>query len=203
MQGTDRAQRSSRAAMLGGLVAMVTLTLGGCSNDDPRYHPSTLAPLTQSQTGSLSASPTRSPTPTGTQAMPDEAQVNTVYVEFIGNYRRAQDLDASERRPYLARWMADPGLGDAVRVFAEQQRNHQRSTGKLVPRIISTHVSGDSATVNACVDQRKFNLVDSRTGKVLTAGGSPTYWAVASLRRTAHGWRIVKLTDRRKKCALQ
>lgn len=203
MRGTGREKRRSRAAVVGGLVAVVFLVLSGCSNNDPRYHPSTLAPLTQSPTDAASASPVGSPTPTGTQGMQDKDQVNAIYVEFLANYRRAQDLDAPRRRSYLAAWMADPGLSDAVKVFAQQHRNHQRSTGNLVPRILSIHVSGDTASVNACVDQRKFNIVDSRTGKVLTGGGSATYWAVASLRRTAIGWRIVKLTDRRKKCALQ
>lgn len=179
------------------LAALASLSLVGCSHSDSRYRPGTLPPLSPSSAASVST--TRKPAPTGTQGLSDRDQIKSIYVQFVRHYQQAEDQPAAQRRAFLSRWMTDPGLSSMTEAIDRQVAEHKHSSGKFSPHIMSIRVTGSTATVNDCLDQRHFHMKDTRTGKVV-GDGSDFLWTVVTLSHTAVGWRVSNPSYRNKTC---
>lgn len=199
MRGMRRRHRTSTAVLAAGLAVLVALVLGGCSNDDPKYKPGTLPPLSPSGSASGSASTTPTASPTGTQGLSDKEQVKAVYLGFIRHYQQAEDQPPARRRSFLAQWMTDPGLTSMTKAIDKQVEEHKHSSGHFAVNIISIKVSGSTATVDDCLDQRHFDMKDTRTGKVV-GEGSDFVWTLVRMKHTEVGWRVSKPTYRNKSC---
>ncbi|HEX6445427.1 MAG TPA: hypothetical protein VF053_10090 [Streptosporangiales bacterium] len=179
------------------LVVVAALTLAACSTNDPKYRPGTLPPLSPTPTAVASSS--ASPSPTGTRGMADKDQVRVVYLGFVRHYQQAEDQPAGRRRAFLSQWMTDPGLASMTKAIDQQVAQHRHSSGRFRPNIMSIKVSGSTAIVDDCLDQRHFHMKDTRTGKVV-GGGSDFLWAVVTLKKAAEGWRVSNPSYRNKTC---
>lgn len=197
MSGSHRHHRTSRAQISAGLALLCAAILIGCTHGDPKYRPGTLPPLSPSETPSDSVTPTQ--TPSGTQGISDKDQVNAVYLGFLKNYPEAQDVPKARRRLYLSRWMTEPGLSSMVKGINDEVAQHQRNVGGFVPHIMSIRVSGTTATVNDCMDQSKFDVKDTRTGKIVSSGPDHV-WTVVYMKKTPDGWRVSHPTWKHRSC---
>lgn len=197
MRETGRRHHASRAVHMVGLALVVAMTVTGCAKDDPKYRPGTLPPLSPSKT--MFTPITRAPTPRGTDAMSDKEQVKAIYVGFVKHYPAAQDVPKEGRRKYLSQWMTEPGLSAMVKGVNEEVAQHQRNFGAFVPHIMSISVRGTRATVNDCMDQSRFNVKDTRTGKVVSSGPDRV-WTIVYMKRTSDGWRVSHPTWKRQSC---
>lgn len=197
MRGMCRLRETSRAVHALGLALVVAMALTGCTDDDPKYSPGTLPPLSPTETTSTPV--TGAPSPSRTHGMSDEEQVKTVYIGFVKHYPLAQNVSKSSRRKYLSRWMTEPGLSTMVEGINDEVEQHQRNVGAFVPHIMSISVKGSSATVSDCMDQSKFNVRDTRTGKIVSTGPDRV-WTIVYMKRTSNGWRVSHPTWKRQSC---
>lgn len=178
------------------LVVVAAASLGACG-EDPQ--PPSLPPLTETPTPS-SASPSGRPSGTSTQGLSDKQQVEILYLDFLANYRKAQDRPKKARRAYLSRWMIDPALTQITGSINGQEQAHQRSAGKYESNIISIRLKGSDATVDDCVDQSGFVIKDTKTGEVVSDDSSDYFWAVATMKKTKKGWRIDQTGSEKEAC---
>jgi hypothetical protein len=198
MRGSLRHRRTSSALVSAGLAVLVALVFSACSNDDPKYRPGTLPPLSPSD--STSGAPSPAPSASGTQGMSDRQQVRTMYLDFIGHYPAVQKQPEGRRQQFLSTWMVDPALSAMKHSIDRQLANHERVDGLAVPHIMSIRVTGTSAVVNDCADQSRVRTVDTRTGRTIDDSTSPTTWLVTWMKKTAAGWRVSRLGYRDKSC---
>lgn len=193
-----RARRVRTAAPVA-LLAATGLT--GCSSgsgEEPAVLPPiTATPSTPAPVGTL---PSPSSTPTGTAGMSDARQVRSVYLRVAATYKKASQMPAADREPYLSQWMIDPALGIFVDAMAQADKRHERRTGKRVPHLFNVSVDGDTAHVDDCSDDREALRKDTDTGEVV-AGGQEHLWYTADLKRTSEGWRIYRTSVRSEPCA--
>lgn len=172
------------------VTAIALLAVAGCGPGE-REKPATLPPVTPGDSSSGETSiQSPSPSATTTHGLSDEEQVRAIYVAFLARYREGQDMQKVERKRHLSQWMTDPALSSTVEGIEEQRKAHKRSYGEFTPHIMSTKLSGDTATVNDCVDQSDFVLKNTRTGKIEGGESPDRFWSVATLEKTPSGWRV-------------
>lgn len=184
-------------ALAVGLPGALALSLVGCASDNPDERPGTLPPLTPTET--TSSGRTTTPTPSSTHSKSDKEEIRTVYVGFVRHYQQAEDQPATRRMAFLSRWMTEPGLSSMTRAIDQQVAQHKHSSGTFKPHIMSITISGSTATVNDCLDQRHFHMKDTRTGKIV-GGGSDFLWTVVTMKHTQEGWRVSNPSYRNKAC---
>lgn len=160
--------RSARA--LAG-AALLTLLLAGCSaGDDPGQ------PTAEPTTTSTSV-PTSTPTPD------EQAAVLDVY------YRYWDATVAAQRGNPDPELFADNATGSLVEEELAQARYYQEygivREGEPTFSQVGVTVSGDAATVVACVDQSAWDVREA-TGEALGV-----YAMATELSRLAEGWRVV------------
>lgn len=200
MRAVCRTSHRSRPAISVGLFGVIVSILVGCSNDDPSYEPGTLPPLSAPETTSTPAM--RTSTPSSTHQVSDKDEIRAIYVGFVRHYQQAEDEPAARRKAYLSRWMTDPGLSSMSQAIDQQVAQHKHSSGRFSPNIVSIKISGPTAVVSDCLDQRHFHMKDTRTGKVV-GGGSDFLWTVVTLKQTEEGWRVSNPSYRSKECVPQ
>lgn len=196
-----RVRRVRTATAVAGLVVLTALP--GCGSD-PDEEPAVLPPITTTPATpapvGTAPSPSPTPTPTGTAGMSDRAQVRFVYLRVAAAYRKARQMPATERRPYLAQWMVDPALGIFVDAMAQEERRHERITANRVPHVFNVTVDDGTAHVDDCSDDSKSLRKDTDTGEVV-GGGSEHLWYMADLKETGDGWRVYRTATRNEPCA--
>lgn len=186
---------SIRRTTAGIVAALLLASSVACTHDDPDRKYGSVSPLPTQP-----ATPTASPTPSGTQGMSDREQVRALYLDFNARNMRVQDYPRSRWRSYLSQWAIDPALKQFVDGTRAQVDKHQRFEGAFEPHIFSVKVVGRKATVNDCTDQSHTLLRDKRTGKVTVRGPKKRAWIVARLKKTSVGWRIYYTNVRDQSC---
>lgn len=183
-------------------VALLAVSgLAGCSSD-PDEQPAVLPPITATPTtpAPVGTVPPPSPTPTGTAGKSEAEQVRSVYLRVAAAYKKAKQMPAAEREPYLSQWMVDPALGIFVDAMAQEDRRHEQGTSSRVPHVFNVAVDGDTAHVDDCSDDSEALRKDTDTGEVV-GGGAEHLWYAADLKQTSEGWRVYRTSVRSEPCA--
>lgn len=132
--------------------------------------------------------------------MSNEQQVRVVYADYAVHWADAYRLPADERRRFLSQWTTDPLLTGILEGVVEDEEKNHRIEGRPVPHVFAVEVYDEVAQIDDCSDDSKAVIRNTRTGKIVDDGTPRRNWYVATLQKTASGWRIAGTEIKKKSC---
>lgn len=138
--------------------------------------------------------------PRATASSSVEVIVISAYDAMWSAGQEAERAAAAQRQAILAPYATGSELSDVLSGIAADQADGERSWGQPVPHPYGLRVTGDTATLQDCQDDRAYGVMNPTTGQRLTHGGPRVHLAVTLARGADGAWRVSELRQVNEPC---